>query len=231
MLASFNLNMLQRYASSRLRRRTMPIKRGVGRRRGSGGATQCGINASDCRLPYISRDIFGIGSAAVIFLSGGAADAVTGAAEATPEYLRPCSAAELSCVSTSAISAPSKYLPPWSYDGPLEQAMKRLEYLVTQEGGRVSARQENYLRAELPYPGSFLSQPGVDTVEFLFIGSSTVTFRSVDSVAKAPPPFCLKPGCVNGAPNKARLEALRDELDWSPLETDEDKKWVQIMLH
>jgi nucleoside-triphosphatase THEP1 len=36
-------------------------------------------------------------------------------------------------VSTSAISAPSKYLPPWSYDGPLEQAMKRLEYLVTQE--------------------------------------------------------------------------------------------------
>jgi hypothetical protein len=36
---------------------------------------------------------------------------------------------------------------------------------------------------------------------------------------------------MTGAPNRARLEALRDELDWSPLETDEDKKWVQIMLH
>ncbi len=55
---------------------------------------------------------------------------------------------------------------------------------------------------------------------------------SSNSIANSPdPPFCLTPGCISGPGNRGRLEALRDQLGWSNLETDEDKKWVQIMLH
>mmetsp|Transcript_16804 Transcript_16804/g.42135 ORF Transcript_16804/g.42135 Transcript_16804/m.42135 type:complete len:233 (+) Transcript_16804:300-998(+) len=172
----------------------------------------------------------GVAAAAAALLLAGGSAALAG--DVAPEYLQPCRAADLACVSTSAISAPSKYLPPWSYDGAEDQAMRRLQEAVLQQGGRINAKQDRYLRVEIPYQGGFLRQSGVDTVEFLFNADrKLVTFRSVDSVAKAPPPFCTKPGCVNGPPNRQRMEALRDELLWSPLETDEDKKWVQIMLH
>ena len=43
------------------------------------------------------------------------------------------------------------------------------------------------------------------------------------------PPGCLEEGCISGPPQRRYVEALRNSLQWSPLETDEDKKWVQIM--
>jgi hypothetical protein len=65
----------------------------------------------------------------------------------------------------------------------------------------------------------------------MFKDGGIVVFSS-NSIANSPdPPFCLTPGCISGPGNRGRLEALRDQLGWSNLETDEDKKWVQIMLH
>lgn len=37
--------------------------------------------------------------------------------------------------------------------------------------------------------------------------------------------------CIAGPRNRGRLEHLRDELGWVPLETDEDKHWVPLLLH
>lgn len=45
------------------------------------------------------------------------------------------------------------------------------------------------------------------------------------------PPFCFIPGCISGPRQRVRLEALRDKLGFLSMETDEDKKWLQIMLH
>lgn len=38
-------------------------------------------------------------------------------------------------------------------------------------------------------------------------------------------------GCINGPRNRGRLEEVQRELGWLPLETDEDKKWVPLLLH
>ena len=48
---------------------------------------------------------------------------------------------------------------------------------------------------------------------------------------KASPPGCFKPGCVNGPRNRARMEELLRAVGWLPLETDEEKKWVPLLLH
>ena len=45
------------------------------------------------------------------------------------------------------------------------------------------------------------------------------------------PPFCLRPGCISGPRERERLEELRDRMQLLVNETDEDKKWVQILLH
>ncbi|KXZ46247.1 hypothetical protein GPECTOR_45g117 [Gonium pectorale] len=71
-----------------------------------------------------------------------------------------------------------------------------------------------------------------DLLEFKFApDGAAVAFRSEARTAVAPPPFCWTPGCISGPGNRGRLEALRDGLGWSSMETDEDKKWVQILLH
>ena len=66
-------------------------------------------------------------------------------------------------------------------------------------------------------------------------GAGVVTF----TVAGAPgrflnppdPPGCLQRGCINGPVQRRYVEALRDRLQWQNLETDEDKRWVQLLLH
>jgi hypothetical protein len=70
-----------------------------------------------------------------------------------------------------------------------------------------------------------------DQLRFVFRGDGVVLFSSSSAGNQADPPFCLTPGCISGPGNRGRLEALRDALGWSNLETDEDKEWVQILLH
>ena len=69
--------------------------------------------------------------------------------------------------------------------------------------------------------------------EFFFLndGSGAVLFRWAGRVNVASPPGCFKPGCINGPRQRARAEALQRELGWLPLETDEEKKWVPLLLH
>jgi hypothetical protein len=64
-----------------------------------------------------------------------------------------------------------------------------------------------------------------------FAQGNVVCYRSVSRVTIPDPPFCWWPGCINGPRNRGRLEHLRDELGWVPLETDEDKHWVPLLLH
>ena len=45
------------------------------------------------------------------------------------------------------------------------------------------------------------------------------------------PPGCFARGCISGPPQRRYVEALRDRLSWLPMETDEDKEWVQLLLH
>ena len=73
----------------------------------------------------------------------------------------------------------------------------------------------------------------VDDLEFFFLndGSGAVLFRWAGRVNVASPPGCFKPGCINGPRQRARAEALQRELGWLPLETDEEKKWVPLLLH
>ena len=43
------------------------------------------------------------------------------------------------------------------------------------------------------------------------------------------PPACATEGCITGPPQRKYVDLIRDRLGWLPLETDEDKKWVQVM--
>jgi hypothetical protein len=45
------------------------------------------------------------------------------------------------------------------------------------------------------------------------------------------PPGCSRPGCINGPRERERMEVLRDRLQLLVNETDEEKKWVQLLLH
>ena len=84
-----------------------------------------------------------------------------------------------------------------------------------------------FLAASLAYPD------GIDEYEFYFKndGSKTVLFKAQSRVNRASPPGCFTPGCINGPRNRARVEELQREIGWLGFETDEDKKWVPLLLH
>ena len=63
------------------------------------------------------------------------------------------------------------------------------------------------------------------------IRDEILLFRSERKEGEITPPFCLVPGCITGTSNRGRLEALRDKLGFTNLETDEDKVWNRFMLH
>lgn len=71
----------------------------------------------------------------------------------------------------------------------------------------------------------------VDTLQFRLLSDGVVLFKSQADANRPYPPFCFVPGCISGPKNRQRLESLRNDLGWTVLETDEDKKWVQILLH
>ena len=64
-------------------------------------------------------------------------------------------------------------------------------------------------------------------------GERLVTYR----VAGRPgpggrdPPGCFTPGCINGPPQRKRVQALLDDLGWQPFEPDDEKNWVPLLLH
>jgi len=144
---------------------------------------------------------------------------------------RPASCATgTSCVSTSAFRTPANYLPPWEYLGDDTAAFKSLEKLLVekaQPGSVYADETTGFIRADLKYPD------GVDTYEFHFKndGSRIVLFSARSQTNKVSPPGCFQKGCINGPRNRARAEALRDEIGWLGFETDEDKKWVPLLLH
>jgi hypothetical protein len=85
-----------------------------------------------------------------------------------------------------------------------------------------------YVSARVPLsPGS----KEVDNLQLVVRPDGVVLFKSEASVNRPYPPFCFTPGCISGPGNRQRLEALRDDLGWTVLEPDEDKQWVQILLH
>lgn len=87
---------------------------------------------------------------------------------------------------------------------------------------------QGYVSARVSYGGD---SEDYDTLQFLLKPDGVVLFKSEAAVNRPSPPFCFTPGCISGPANRQRLEALRDDLGWTALETDEDKQWVPILLH
>ena len=155
-----------------------------------------------------------------VLSGGGKLDAVRADEEALPRPTRPASCvAGTSCVSTASFRSPANYLPPWEYVGDDAQAFKTL---VDANAG--------YVAASLRHDDS---SSDVDDLEFFFLndGSGAVLFRWAGRVNVASPPGCFKPGCINGPRQRTRAEDLQRELGWLPLETDEEKRWVPLLLH
>jgi hypothetical protein len=84
-----------------------------------------------------------------------------------------------------------------------------------------------YVSARIPLTGS----QDFDTLQFLLKPDGVVLFKSQSAANRPYPPFCFVPGCISGPANRQRLEALRDDLGWTVLEPDDEKQWVQILLH
>lgn len=141
--------------------------------------------------------------------------------------LRGCSGTN-PCVSTSAFQSPSRFLPPWTYIGDQKEEYFNLRASLIRMGAQVVAEDgERYIYATLEYDGP----EDTDDLEFLFTRGKIVCFRSVSRKSVPDPPFCWWKGCINGPRNRGRLEAIRDDLGWTPLETDEEKEWVPLLLH
>ncbi|KAG0573752.1 hypothetical protein KC19_VG206600 [Ceratodon purpureus] len=133
------------------------------------------------------------------------------------------------CVSTSAFQSPSRFMPPWTYLGTQEHAYVALKSALARMGAQVVKEDgRRYVYAVLQ--SATQSKEDIDDLEFLFKGK-VVCYRSVSRVFIPDPPFCWWAGCINGPRNRGRLEKLRDDLGWMPLETDEDKHWVPLLLH
>ena len=124
-----------------------------------------------------------------------------------------------SCVSTASFRSPANYLPPWEYVGDDAAAFKTLVDALRSDPkvfDMIDDENAGYVAASLRHDDA-----DVDDLEFRWAGRVNV----------ASPPGCFKPGCINGPRQRARAEALQRELGWLPLETDEEKKWVPLLLH
>ena len=161
--------------------------------------------------------------------SSSAADSTTASVPDAPRRPVVCSTGN-SCVSTSSFRTPANYEPPWEYIEADDVAFKRLSDLLADlalpDSLRVDAP-NGKLSADIQY------DDGVDSYEFWFKndGSRVVLFSAVSDTNKVSPPGCFTPGCINGPRNRKRVEDLRKDIGWLAFETDEDKKWVSLLLH
>lgn len=126
------------------------------------------------------------------------------------------------CVSTSSVSNPSKFGPPWTYEpqtnSPAEAwtALKAAIVASKDNGVIVESRdgpKDFYLRAEFP---SF--PKGVDDVEFRLVPDDyLVTVRSCSREALFVYPLQTP---IDNGKNKSRLKEIRLILGWSELDGD-----------
>ncbi|KAF6259537.1 hypothetical protein COO60DRAFT_1513053 [Scenedesmus sp. NREL 46B-D3] len=143
-----------------------------------------------------------------------------------------------SCVSTNSFMSPAQYLPPWSF-APTQQEtafrnlLGQLEELhaTVLSTNTAGADGELDVLAQLPSSRGSSRSSSYDTVQIKLRADGVALFKSEAARNTPDPPFCLTPGCISGPGNRQRMERLRDALGWTVLETDEDKQWVQILLH
>ncbi|KAG6556224.1 hypothetical protein Mapa_002165 [Marchantia paleacea] len=134
--------------------------------------------------------------------------------------LRSCDGAT-PCVSTSAFRCPSRFMPPWSYLNSKDKAYAELLEALQRMGAQIVEKDDDmYIYATMTQPNDV---DDVDDLEFLFVANQ-VCYRSHSRKSVPDPPFCWWPGCINGPKNRGRMERLRDELGWIPMETDEEKQ-------
>ena len=70
-----------------------------------------------------------------------------------------------------------------------------------------------------------------DVAEFVVRSDGIVSFRAQSEQYLPNPPGCFFRGCISGPRPRAHMQQLQQELGWPALETDEDKKWVPLLLH
>lgn len=126
------------------------------------------------------------------------------------------------CVSTSSVSNPSKFGPPWTYEpqtNSAAEAWSALKVAVTtckDSGTIVESRdgpKDFYLRAEFP---SFAK--GIDDVEFRLVPDDyLVTVRSCSREAVFIYPLQTP---IDNGKNKSRLKDIRTILGWGELDGD-----------
>lgn len=145
------------------------------------------------------------------------------------------------CVSTASFNQPSQYSSPWIVPGgkSLREAAEDLSRAVEEVGGQSTIVSAPFERQDGAMGVSASSKGWGEDMRFLLKedaekGTVLVTYSiaSPTSSVKVPvpdPPGCLEAGCITGPPQRRYVEAIRNILGWLPLETDEDKKWVQIM--
>ena len=128
---------------------------------------------------------------------------------------------------------------PLRYSGSIDASFLRARsYLLSLDGATLLEEAVDAtvagrtLRATLPS----LSAEGVrDEIELKFIADEPlIAFRVRSEQPLAMPPFCLRPGCINGnAGQRRRIEQLRDENGFSSQDESfaSEKQWVPIFLH
>eukprot|EP00747_Dinoflagellata_sp_TGD_P027939 gnl/TRDRNA2_/TRDRNA2_132926_c0_seq1.p1 gnl/TRDRNA2_/TRDRNA2_132926_c0~~gnl/TRDRNA2_/TRDRNA2_132926_c0_seq1.p1 ORF type:complete len:292 (+),score=49.39 gnl/TRDRNA2_/TRDRNA2_132926_c0_seq1:25-876(+) len=174
-------------------------------------------------------------------LSGASAKAVEDRSGMLPRLadgrVRACVSGE-KCVSTASFKSPSNYMPAWIAPTKLsiEQAAARLRRAVEDLGAQAEPP------VAVPNGGLYVAataQGWGEKMDFVlrhddYLEAIVVTFRIVGGGpgGKLPdPPGCFKRGCINGPPQRRYATALGEELGWLPLEPDEEKRWVPLLLH
>ena len=153
------------------------------------------------------------------------------------------------CVSTASFNEPSQYASPWiiPYNTTLmegcEQLKRALEEVASDGEIAVSWPPDVVPGGVTALAMTASAKGWGDDTRFLLkedpdkggVGIVTFTIRGAESGTKGfglslpNQPFCVENGCITGPPQRKYVEAIRNKLGWLPLETDEDKKWVQIM--
>ena len=205
------------------------IERAGAREAATGDA---GVASRRGRREALVGSLLGVGTSSIFrarAADGSSGTSPVSAPDAAPRRPAAC-ATGTSCVSTSSFRTPANYLPPWEYVEDDADAFAKLERALRGRAVVDSVRADaaaGFLAASLAYPD------GIDEYEFYFKndGSKTVLFKAQSRVNRASPPGCFTPGCINGPRNRARVEELQREIGWLGFETDEDKKWVPLLLH